>query len=120
MGLLESGTNWLTSVFQATESTPVSYARGNQTLSVRATRGQTEIPIVDAQGLESVFRAADFLIPAASIDFGAGPVDPEPGDQITDGSRVYRVQRVPGADCFRFSDPDRLELRIHAKLWKVE
>ncbi len=119
VGLLEKGTNWLNTVFQTSESVEVRYSRGEQVVFVRATRGQTEVPMVDANGLACTFQAADFLIAAETIDFGAGVVEPKPDDQILDGGRIYRVQRVPGADCFRYSDPDRTVVRVHAKYWKA-
>lgn len=119
MGLLNDGSTWLSGVFSDNEATSITYTRGVHSISLTATRGVTEIPMVDANGLATTFQAADYLIEAEDLDFGEGSVEPQPDDAITDGSRVYRVLRIPGANCFRYSDPDRVTLRIHTKLLRV-
>lgn len=117
MGLLNRGSTWLSRLFDEKESRTVQYVRGQQTISLQATPGETDLSLVDLQGMTTTsFQTLDFIITAENLDFGAGPVEPELVDKIIDQGRTYQVLDVPGGRHFRYSDPDRVSLRIHTKL----
>lgn len=116
MGLLTDGENWLADLFTESESVSVTYTRGPHSITVAATRGRTDVPTFDSRGMETVYHSADYLIDAELLDFGEGTTEPEEDDAISDGSNTYRVSKIPGAECFRYSSPDRITLRIHTKL----
>ena len=55
---------------------------------------------------------ADFLIDQALIDFGAGLVEPQRGDRITYGGRVWEVTPRDGEPCFRPDNQYRSLYRV--------
>ena len=71
-------------------------------------------------GIRLEWTDRDFLIQAADLDLGSGPVLPERGDQIKeiDGAveSTYEVAAYGGEPPYRPSDPFGIVLRIHTKL----
>jgi len=55
----------------------------------------------------------DFLVAAA--DFTPTFGEPRPGDQVAADGQVYEVMDLAGQGHWRWSDPHRTTLRIHAK-----
>lgn len=118
--LLKDGLAFLTAQLKAHASETVTYARGYDTVDVQATFGQKLLKLDDGNGgIRMEWTDLDFCVPAADLDFGSGPVEPERGDQIyvTAGSETQVFEVVPfGSDPpWRWSDPHQSMLRIHTK-----
>ena len=123
--LLESGQNWLAGKLKTHASREVVYLRGASHIAVSATIGRTLLKLDDGYGgIRMEWTDRDFLIQAAEIDFGGGPVSPERGDCIQDtvGSIVstYEVTAYGGEPPFRPSEPFGIVLRIHTKCIEQE
>jgi len=120
--LLEQGAAFLEDQRHRHMSRAVVYQRGTDSKEVQATIGKTEFEQADDSGLIHRTESRDFLIRAADLEFGSGPVLPRAGDQVretVDGVGgtvfVYEVNAPGGQPPFRFSDPYRKSLRIHTK-----
>ena len=100
-------------------SRTVVYQRGAEAKEVLATIGRTEFEQADDAGLIHRVESRDFLVRAADLDLGAGPILPRAGDQVreTVGAQVfvYEVNAPGGQPPFRYSDPYRRALRIYTK-----
>ena len=61
----------------------------------------------------------DYLLKAADLVIGGVAVTPEEGDWFTeavaDGTKRFKVLPYADEPCWRFSDPQRTELRVHTK-----
>lgn len=99
----------------------VTYHRGASQVTIeKATKGQSRFESDNGFGLTTEMRTADWLIEAAAIDFGDGPVEPDEGDLVkqTIGSDVivFEVMAPGGAEpAWRYADPQRTTVRIHSK-----
>jgi hypothetical protein len=119
--LMARGASWLSGKLKAHASEPIVYSRGADALALCATFGRKLFQLDDGQGgIVMEWTDRDFLVPAADLDFGAGPVLPERGDRVevaTDEGTVlvYEVLAPGGEPPWRWSDPFRRTLRIHAK-----
>ena len=117
--LLDRGSAFLDDQRHRHLSRTVLYRRGAEEKEVQATTGRTEFEQADEAGLIHRTQSRDFLIRAADLDLGAGPVLPRAGDQVreTSGTQVfvYEVNAPGGQPPFRYSDPYRRVLRVHTK-----
>ena len=117
--LLDRGSAFLDDQRHRHLSRTVLYRRGAEEKEVQATTGRTEFEQADEAGLIHRTESRDFLIRAADLDLGAGPVLPRAGDQVREmvGTSVfvYEVNAPGGQPPFRYSDPYRRVLRIHTK-----
>lgn len=117
--LLDRGSAFLDDQRHRHLSRTVLYRRGADEQEVQATIGKTEFEQADDAGLIHRVESRDFLIRASDLDLGAGPTLPRAGDQVreTSGSQVfvYEVNAPGGQPPFRYSDPNRRVLRVHAK-----
>lgn len=117
--LLDRGSAFLDDQRHKHMSRTVVYARGAESKEVQATVGKTEFEQADDAGLIHRVESRDFLVRAADLDLGAGPIVPRAGDQVreTVGTSVfvYEVNAPGGQPPFRYSDPYRRVLRIHSK-----
>lgn len=69
--LLDEGMAWLSEQMQNFASQPVTYVRGDLSVSVQATIGRTEFETVDAYGVVQRVVSRDYLFPAeALVGFG--------------------------------------------------
>jgi hypothetical protein len=87
---------------------------------LNATLGVNHHDIENDSGAMERVAGQDFIVPAASLDFGSGPFLPEQGDRIsfTDGilTRVFEVlPPAPNKDCWTRSGPLTIAIRIHTK-----
>lgn len=119
--LLEAGADWLTDELKDNVSQSVVYRRGANTVTVVATRGQTDHEVRDTDGILQIERSEDFLIKGADLIISGSVVLPERGDQIdfVVGATTYTYEALPfGAtdDHWRWSDRYQKLLRIHTKL----
>ena len=117
--LLDRGSAFLDDQRHKHMSRTVVYQRGAEAKEVLATIGRTEFEQADDAGLIHRVESRDFLVRAADLDLGAGPILPRAGDQVreTVGAQVfvYEVNAPGGQPPFRYSDPYRRALRIHTK-----
>jgi hypothetical protein len=117
--LLEQASDWLDGMRQAHLSRPVTYRRGEDSIEVAATVGKTVFEIDDGYGAIERFESRDFLITAADLALNGEPFEPQPGDLIaetaSDKTLVYEVLAPGKEPCWRWSDPHRRTMRIHAK-----
>ncbi len=102
----------------------VLYRRGEQSLEIAATIGQTIFEVDDGTSAALRIESRDFLITAGELVLSGQAVVPQRGDRITesDGSRLYVYEVLAPGDepCWRYSDPYRRTYRIHTKLVACE
>lgn len=121
--LFKSGLAWQTEQFVAHASESVTIKRGAaEKTDVPAMLGSKLLKLSDEFGVRMEHTDMDFFIPAASYDFGDGPVTPERGDvvELTVGAETQRFEVFPfgggSDDMWRWSDPvGQTMLRIHTK-----
>ena len=117
--LLDRGAAFLDAQRHQHLSRPVLYRRGTDEKEVQATSSKTEFEQADDAGLIHRVESRDFLVRAADLDLGDGPILPRAGDQMreTVGTAVfvYEVSAPGGQPPWRYSDPYRRVLRIHTK-----
>jgi len=125
--LLEQGAAFLDDQRHRHMSRAVVYRRGADEKEVQATIGRTEFEQADGAGLIHRVESRDFLIRAADLDLGAGPITPRAGDQVREqvggvGGQVfvYEVNAPGGQPPWRFSDPYRRVMRVHTKFVGTE
>ena len=120
MDILEAGQQWLAGQLNEHASRLVSYERGNQTVLVKATLGRSLLKLDDGLGNVRVeWTDADFLIRAEDLVLAGIQVVPERGDviraQIGIENVVFEVMAPGSEPPWRYADPSRVMLRIHAK-----
>ncbi|MBX3435816.1 MAG: hypothetical protein KF847_21060 [Pirellulales bacterium] len=120
--LLEQGAVFLDDQRHRHMSRSVVYRRGADEKEVQATIGRTEFEQADEGGLIHRVESRDFLIRAADLDLGSGPIQPRAGDQVREqvggvGGQVlvYEVNAPGEQPPWRYSDPYRRTFRIHTK-----
>lgn len=118
--MLDSGLGWLAEKLKGYASRPVVYRRGTHEVTVEAIVGRTLLKLDDGYGgVRMEWTDRDFLIAAEDLVLGGQRTLPERGDQIRetrDGKTlVYEVLAPAGEPEWRWSDPHRKLLRIHAK-----
>jgi hypothetical protein len=117
--LFETGATWLAGQLKAHASVDITYVRGIDQVSVKATIGKTEFEIDDGSGVVIRIQSRDFLIHSADLVLGGSETLPVAGDQIqeTQGANtfVYEVMAPGNEPHYRYSDPFRKLLRIHTK-----
>ena len=109
--LLRQGSQWLEQMRTAHCSSPVTYRRGGDAHEVNATFGRTEYEVEDGYGLTVAANVTDFLILAEDFPFD----EPAAGDQVVADGVVYEVMSLAGQGHWRWSDPYRTTMRVHAK-----
>lgn len=95
------------------------YWRGTDSVPLRVVLGRTSHDVADAQGVVTTWQSQDALVEASTLRLGGALAVPERGDEIrielAGVVTVFRVQFPdPNQPPFRFSDPHRQILRIHA------
>ncbi|GJQ28371.1 MAG: hypothetical protein HBSAPP03_02550 [Phycisphaerae bacterium] len=121
--LLDRGSAFIDAQRHQHLTRPVTYRRGSDETQVQATVGKTEFEQADEAGLIHRVESRDFLIRAADLDLGSGPIRPRAGDQVREqvgivGGQVlvYEVNAPGGQPPWRYSDPYRRVMRVHTKL----
>jgi hypothetical protein len=109
--LLRQGSQWLEQMRTTHCSSPVTYRRGEEEHEVNATFGRTEYEVADDYGLTVGAQVTDFLLLAVDFPFN----EPQPGDRIVADGVVYEVLSLAGQGHWRWSDPYRTTMRVHAK-----
>lgn len=97
----------------------VTYHRGNSSVELQATLGQTNFEQSDEYGIVQKVESRDFLVRTEDLALDGEAVLPKAGDLIRDtvGANVFVCEvSAPGNEPpFRYSDPYRKALRIHTK-----
>lgn len=100
----------------------VTVARAGVTANVTAMKTAPDYEIVEDNGAAVKAESVDFVMQSAVYKVGAANavVEPAPGDTITESlggkTLVYEVMELSGTSCFKYSDADRIALRVHTKL----
>lgn len=117
--LLASSASWLADRRKAHAASAVTYARGASDVEIVATRGRTDYPSEDMQGVIIESRAIDWIVNADDLVIGGLPVEPAAGDRIKlivgTKRRNYEVMQIPGQGAWRYCSEHRKSLRIHTR-----
>ncbi|HOQ06010.1 MAG TPA: hypothetical protein PKY88_12445 [Anaerohalosphaeraceae bacterium] len=115
--LLQKGLQFMENQRRRHLAQEVTYQRGAESVPVLATFGKTTYEVEEAEGVTVGAEVVDFLIAAADLVIQDQPIRPQYGDQIiVAGQGTYEVLDLPGAGCYRYSDPYQMTFRIHTKL----
>lgn len=121
--LLKTGAEWLEAQRKTHMSSPVTYSRGEASVSVQASIGRTIYETDRSSGISLDEQTRDYLITAADLVLDGERVEPRPGDHIVEDaspSLTYEVMAPEGVEqAWRYSDNHRITLRIHTKLVAV-
>jgi hypothetical protein len=122
--LLQRGAAFLEEQRHAHMTRPVVYLRGGASVEVQATIGRTVFDQQDQFGVLHRTESRDYLIRAADLVLAGEPVQPKSGDRVREpagtGALLYEVMAPEGEPPFRYSDPERITLRIHTKFIGLE
>jgi len=121
--LLTQGSELIDRMRRAHLSRTVVYRRGADSVEIEATVGSTAFDRTDEYGVVHRIESRDYLVAAADLVLAGEAVTPKAGDRITETgeSRVHEYEvmgassRGGGEPAWRYSDPQRLTLRIHTK-----
>lgn len=115
--MLRTGLDWLAGQMITHASREVIYRRGNLTVTVSASVGQTLMKLGQDGQLWMQWTDRDYLIRTEDLVFNEQQAYPEKGDIIEDtvAGKRYEVLSPTGESPWRFSDPQGLLLRIHTK-----
>jgi hypothetical protein len=120
--LLAQGNAWLEDQRHRYLTLTVTYRRGDQSVQVQATIGRTIFRLdapSDGFGVTTRYVSRDYLVRATDLVLNGEQTLPQRGDQIVEasgGGTVHEVMGPGGGEPdWRFSDPQRLTLRIHTK-----
>lgn len=118
--LLQTGAAWLKNQLQANASQAITYTRGADSVALRGTLGKKLLQLQDMDGgvlLE--WTDLDVLIPAADLMLDGETVEPRRGDRVTlvmaDNTLTFEVQPIGTEPAWRYCDPFRTMIRVHAK-----
>jgi len=115
--LLRDGLQFLEGQRRQHMAEEVTYQRGTDSVTVLATFGKTTYEVEASEGITVGAEVVDFLIAASELIIQEQPIQPKFGDQIlVAGQGTYEVLDLPGAGCWRYSDPYQMTFRIHTKL----
>lgn len=78
--------------FQAVFGVSVTYARGAQSVTVTAIPPDSDTQVVTAEGVRARTSGGEFQIEKADLVLGGSAVEPQRGDTITWGTKVYDVR----------------------------
>lgn len=117
--LLKVGSDWLEGQRKAHAASAVTYCRGELSVEVQATVGETVFEVDTGQGAIETTEGRDYLILAADLVLGGAEVLPDRGDRIKEtaggATLVYEVMAPGDEPPWRYSDPYRKTLRVHTK-----
>jgi len=117
--LLEQAVDWLDAQRVAHLSRTVTYSRGEQSVELSATLGNTRYEVADEAGATVQAKATDFIVSADELVLAGVQVTPQVGDRVRVPAggkvQVFEVLDLAGAGHYRSADPQGRMLRIHAK-----
>lgn len=102
----------------------IVYRRAGKQVSLTSCFGKTLFDVQDKNGIVTAWESADFLVAAENLVLNGVKFEPQRGDRIerTVESRQLEYEVMgpaAGHEAFRYSDPQRLVLRIHTKLISI-
>ncbi len=97
----------------------IVYRRGDDDLPLSATLGRSTWQLENGSAGLVVFESRDYLIDAAGLQLRGAPLIPQRHDKIVEGCFVYGVLDEASIPAWRYSDPFRLQIRVHTKLLQV-
>ncbi|AMV35245.1 hypothetical protein VN12_24180 [Pirellula sp. SH-Sr6A] len=117
--LLAEGQKWLSGQLYQHMSREIIYRRNELSVLIRATIGKSMYDQDDGEGIVTRSQVRDFLINTRDLTTSIIGSLPKAGDtivEIDDESEfTYEVMSMGSEPPWRYSDPFRLKLRIHAK-----
>lgn len=117
--LLERGQQFLDDQRHAHMTHTVTYERGNESVELQATIGETVFEQADDYGVIHKIESRDFIIRTCDLMLDSVQTLPAVGDRLRDSDGdtefVYEVMAPGQEPAFRYSDPYRKALRIHTK-----
>jgi hypothetical protein len=125
--ILSAGAAWLAGQLKQNASVEARYSRGPDSVVLRAALGSSLLKLDDGEGGTRIERTdADFIVAAADLVLGGATATPERGDRISyadpAGGGTLQFDVLPYADepVWRYSDPGRTIVRVHAKQAETE
>ncbi len=118
--LLESAQAWLADQLHEHVAKQVTYRRGIEEATIRATIGRTLLKLDDGYGgVRMVWTDRDYLIRVADLVLGGNRAEPQRGDKVQEivGTQTLEYEVLaPGQEPpWRWADPHRQMYRIHTK-----
>jgi len=116
--LLGNVSDWLRSQRRSHAAVTVTYRRGDHSVSLLATRGETKI---ESQANDIILHSeqSDWIIDAADLVLNEIQVAPQRNDtieqEIEGVTRVYQVIPLGSENCWRWHDRLQTEYRIHTR-----
>jgi len=122
--LLQRGAAFLEDQRHRHMTRPVVYLRGGASVELDATVGRTVFDQQDQFGVLHRTESRDYLLRAADLVLAGEPILPKAGDRVREpagtGALLYEVMAPGSEPPFRFSDPERITLRVHTKFIGLE
>ncbi len=124
MDLLEQCSRWLNSQRHTHLTREISYRRGVQAVTLRATVGRTEFELGDGLGTVIETQVRDYLIRVEDLVLSGQQTLPERGDRIEEAQDqltfIYEVLPLGDEPAWRYSDLYRQTFRIHTRQVDLE
>lgn len=113
---LQEGLAHLAAERKAHMASAVTYARGEDSVEIEATRARTIFRLPEDYGVEVRVVMRDYLITAADLILDESLVEPQDGDTITDAGKTYEIMG-PNVDepSWRYCDSTERTIRVHCK-----
>ena len=113
--VMQQAASWLNSQRHTYTTKAVQYVRGAITITINATPGETVFRLDDGYGgvIRTVSR--DFIVQTEDLVLDGELTRPVRGDRIHEGEIEYEVLSPGDEPEWRFSDSERLAIRIHTK-----
>lgn len=123
--LMEQGARWLADKQQAFASVPVIYRRGERSVSLLAVPAQSQGEQDVEGGAQVGWQQRDWIVVAKDLVIDGQRITPKRGDRIEQQQEgvayVHEVMPPPGGeDAWRWSDLNRVRLRIHTKQVRMD
>jgi len=122
--LLQRGAAFLEDQRHRHMTRPVVYLRGGASVGLDATVGRTVFDQQDQFGVLHRTESRDYLLRAADLVLAGEQALPKAGDRVREpagtGALLYEVMAPGSEPPFRFSDPERITLRVHTKFIGLE
>jgi len=116
MSLFSRAATFLNRAMKDADPCSVSYTRGATTLSFTAWIGRTVFASNRQNAARIEFGEIDFLMEPSDL---GSLSEPTVGDRIActlNGvALTFEIMPIPGEPAWRYSDPQRTRLRVHAK-----
>lgn len=93
-----------------------TYTRGANSVTLKVVQGQTQLQATADNGIVVIGNAHDFLILVSELIINGSNTLPLRGDTITVGSTVYTVLTMGGDAQYRYTDQERVIIRVHTRV----